>query len=177
MENKRKKSSYIFGMIGLIVLLGLDRITKIAALSSLKDTAGIDLIKGVLRFEYLENTGAAFGVMQGRLPILLIITLIILAAVIYVYLRIPEGKRYTVLKVLSILIIAGAIGNMIDRIMYGFVVDFVYVQLINFPVFNVADCYITVSVILFFVLVLFYYKDDELSFIFPSKDKHKEGSV
>ncbi len=169
MENKNKISSIIFGILGVMLLLALDRITKNFALTGLKNTEGIDLIPGVLRFEYLENRGAAFGVMQGMNPILLFITVVILVFVIYAYIRIPEDKKYLILKLLSVFIIAGAVGNMIDRIIYQFVVDFIYFQLIDFPVFNVADCYITVSVLALFILIIFYYKDDELTFLTKRK--------
>ena len=63
------------------------------------------------------------------------------------------------------MISAGAVGNMIDRVSQGYVVDFLYFKLINFPVFNVADIYVTVSVVCFAVLILFYYKEDDFSFL------------
>ncbi len=174
MDNTKRITSYIYGLIGVIILIAFDRFTKNLALTGLKDTAGIDLISGVLRLEYVENRGAAFGVMQGMQSILLIVTLFILIFVVYAYSRIPDDKRYLILRILAVFIIAGAIGNMIDRMIYQFVVDFVYFQLINFPVFNVADIYISVSVIVLFVLVLFYYKDDELGFFFKKKAENKE---
>ena len=170
METISKKSNYIFAIIGFIILLALDRYTKYLAVTFLKGTEGIDLIPGVLRLEYLENTGAAFGVMQGMQSILLVVTVIVLLGILYIYIKIPEGKKYNVLRVVAVFIIAGAIGNMIDRFLYNFVVDFIYFSLIDFPVFNVADCYITCSVILLFILVLFYYKDEELNFIFKPKE-------
>ena len=74
----------------------------------------------------------------------------------------PQNKKYTALNYIIVFLIAGAIGNYIDRIANNYVVDFIYFSLINFPVFNVADCYVTVSVILLFILILFYYKDDDL---------------
>ncbi len=170
LETNNKKTNYIFAIIGFIFLLALDRFTKYLAVTHLKGTEGIDLIPGVLRLEYLENTGAAFGVMQGMQGVLLLVTIIVLLGILYIYMRIPEGKKYNILRVVAVFIIAGAIGNMIDRFLNNFVVDFIYFSLIDFPVFNVADCYITLSVILLFLLVLFYYKDEELNFIFKPKD-------
>ena len=174
MKTNNKKTNYIFAIIGFILLLALDRFTKYLAVTGLKGTEGIDLIPGVLRLEYLENTGAAFGVMQGMQGVLLVVTVIVLLGILYIYMRIPEGKKYNILRVVAVFIIAGAIGNMIDRFLNNFVIDFIYFSLIDFPVFNVADCYITLSVILLFLLVLFYYKDDELNFIF--KPKETEGN-
>lgn len=169
MNKKINFKFYIFGVIGFILLLGLDRLTKHLALEHLRGTLGIDLIPGVLRLEYLENTGAAFGVMQGQQTVLLIITVLVLGALIYEYTRIPEGKKYVILRFLAVFIAAGAVGNMIDRFVYNFVVDFIYFKLINFPVFNVADCYITVAVLILFFVILFYYKDDDLNFLFSKK--------
>ena len=127
-----------------------------------------------MRLEYLENTGAAFGVLQGQQTILLIITVIVLAALVYEYTRIPEGKKYIILRVLTVFIAAGAVGNMIDRFAYNYVVDFIYFKLIDFPVFNVADCYITVAVLILFIVILFYYKDEDLKFLFPKKAEKGE---
>ncbi len=170
METNNKKANYIYAIAGFIILLALDRFTKYLAVTGLKDTPGIDIIPGVLRLEYLENTGAAFGVMQGMQSVLLVVTVIVLLGILYIYIRIPVDRKYLFLRIIAVFIIAGAIGNMIDRFLYNYVVDFIYFSLIDFPVFNVADCYITLSVLLLFILILFYYKDEDLNFIF----KHKE---
>ena len=76
-----------------------------------------------------------------------------------------EGKRFRILHVLLAALIAGALGNIIDRIRFDFVVDFISFVLIHYPVFNVADCYIVVSAIVLFVLFMFVYKDEELGFL------------
>lgn len=171
METNNKKANYIYAIAGFIILLALDRFTKYLAVTGLKDTPGIDIIPGALRLEYLENTGAAFGVMQGMQSILLVVTVIVLLGILYIYIRIPADRKYLFLRVIAVFIIAGAIGNMIDRFLYNYVVDFIYFSLIDFPVFNVADCYITLSVLLLFILILFYYKDEDLNFIFKRKEK------
>lgn len=170
METNNKKANYIYAIAGFIILLALDRFTKYLAVIGLKDTPGIDIIPGVLRLEYLENTGAAFGVMQGMQSVLLVVTVIVLLGILYIYIRIPADRKYLFLRIIAVFIIAGAIGNMIDRFLYNYVVDFIYFSLIDFPVFNVADCYITLSVLLLFILILFYYKDEELNFIFKRKE-------
>ncbi|NMB42654.1 MAG: lipoprotein signal peptidase, partial [Clostridiales bacterium] len=77
----------------------------------------------------------------------------------------PQVKRYNILRILLVLIIAGAIGNLIDRIRLNYVVDFIYFALINFPIFNVADIYVTVSTFVFLILALFYYKDEDFEFL------------
>ena len=75
------------------------------------------------------------------------------------------------LKVILLLFVAGAIGNLIDRICQNYVVDFFYFKLIDFPIFNVADIYVTVAAIMFIVLCLFYYKEEDFEFLFPDKGK------
>ena len=86
----------------------------------------------------------------------------------YVLLKAPNKKRYIPLHLLLIVIAAGAVGNMIDRLRLNYVVDFIYFSLINFPVFNVADIYVTAATFLLFFLILFYYKEEELERIFHS---------
>lgn len=79
------------------------------------------------------------------------------------------GKRYHWLKICVIMITAGAVGNMIDRITQGYVVDFLYFKLINFPIFNVADIFVTTATALLFVVLCFYYKEEELEIFSFSK--------
>ena len=105
----------------------------------------------------------------------MVCTLVILAVVAFYYNRLPEGRRFLPLRLVGTLLTAGAIGNMIDRTLNSFVVDFLYFKLIDFPVFNVADCYVTVGAALLAVLILFYYKEEELGFIKAPKEE-KDGS-
>ena len=81
-------------------------------------------------------------------------------------------KRFLPLEYNTILLIAGAIGNFIDRIKNNYVVDFLYFELIDFPIFNIADCYVVIATILFALLILFYYKDEELEFLTWEKKEH-----
>ena len=121
----------------------------------------IIIIPGVLQLHYLENTGAAFSLLQGRQILFAIITPVLLIFLLYSIVRMPQVKKYNVLDYVVVVVIAGAIGNYIDRIVNNYVVDFIYFSLINFPVFNVADIYVTCGVIVLFFLVLFYYKDED----------------
>ena len=154
--------SIIFSIALIIALVLLDQFTKIAAIKNLMNQEDFVLIPGVLQLHYLENTGAAFSILEGKQIIFAIITPILLIALLYILIKMPQNKKYTALNYIIVFLIAGAIGNYIDRIAKNYVVDFIYFSLINFPVFNVADCYVTVSVILLFILILFYYKDDDL---------------
>ncbi|MDO4943394.1 MAG: signal peptidase II [Lachnospiraceae bacterium] len=147
------------------MLLFFDQYTKFMAVLYLKDQRPIELIKDVFELRYLENRGAAFGSLQGKQLFLLVITGVVLIFLIYAYLKMPFQRRYYPLGFTVILLFAGAIGNMIDRISHKYVVDFLYFKLIDFPIFNVADCYVTIAAILLIILILFVYKDEELQFL------------
>ncbi len=120
-------------------------------------------------FSYLENTGSAWGMMEGARIFFLVLTVVVLAFIFYVIYKMPDAKKYIPLKVMLILLGAGAIGNFIDRLFLGYVRDFIYFKLINFPVFNVADCYVTISMVLFAILILFVYKENDYTFIKGNK--------
>lgn len=159
-------------LTALLVLL--DQATKLAAVSALKDGGPFVLIPGVFQLQYLENRGAAFGLLQNARIFFLAVTLIALAAVIYVLVRLPLKRKYIVLRFLMVLIAAGAVGNMIDRVFLGYVRDFLYFSLIDFPIFNVADIYVTCATILLILLLLFYYKEeDDFAFLSPGWKKGK----
>ncbi|MDD6305593.1 MAG: signal peptidase II [Clostridiales bacterium] len=161
------------GLIGAVLsalLIGFDQLTKYWAVSGLKDKDAFVLWNGVFELRYLENRGAAFGILQGQKWPLVIFTIVILAILIYVFLnKIPMGKKFFFLDLISILFFAGAIGNFIDRIAQDYVIDFFYFCLIDFPIFNVADIYVTVAAFLLIVLGFFYYKDEDWEKIFPAK--------
>ncbi len=151
---------YLKALTGIFILVLLDQWTKYMVLAHVKPLGSIPLIEGVLSFTYHENRGAVWGIMQGQIPILIITTMIILIGVLWIYTRIPEEKKYIWLRLVSILVISGAIGNVIDRLFRQYVVDFIYFELINFPIFNVADMYVVIAAILLIFLVLFVYKED-----------------
>lgn len=172
--NKTRLKSLLWLMIGSSVLIFADQFTKYLTLHYLKNTSGVVLIPGVFEFQYVENRGAAFGILQQKRFLLILISVAILGVLYFFYRKFPEGKRYLPLRILSVLLVSGALGNMIDRIFRGFVVDFFYFKLINFPVFNIADCYVVISVIVLFFLFCFYYSDEELdSFGFSKKSEKK----
>ena len=174
MNQKIKKFS--IAVVAVAVLVLLDQITKYLAVHHLNPAnGGQDVIiwNGVFRLQYLENRGAAFGIMQGKKALLVLTTVLVFALICWIYHRMPMEKRYRALRCVCVCVMAGAIGNFIDRMRLGYVVDFFYFELINFPIFNVADMYVTCSVILFLLLFLFYYKDEDLNRILPSKNKEK----
>ncbi len=175
---KRNTNTTIKGMItggvGLLVLLLLDQWTKLLAIAHLKGQADIQLWPGVFSLHYLENHGAAFGILKDQQWAFLLLAAVFLVAAVIVYTRMPFTLRMLPLRIITIFIAAGAVGNMIDRMYRHYVVDFFYFSLIDFPVFNVADIYITCSAVLLVLLVVFCYKDEELEILFLRKAKKEK---
>lgn len=159
------------GIAGIVLLLFLDQWTKLLAIAHLKNQTDIALIPGVFSLHYLENHGAAFGILQDQQWLFLLLGLIFLVLCTVVYIRMPFTVRMLPLRLITLAIAAGAIGNMIDRGFRHYVVDFFWFSLIDFPVFNVADIYITVGAFFLIIFVIFFYKDDELTFLAPGKGK------
>ena len=142
-------------LLGVLLCGGLiaaDLLTKLTA--SKLGSREVVLIPGVLSLSYIENRGAAFGIMQGRQWLLIVISAVIIAAAVVFYIRRIRDIQYRYLRVLIVFLVAGALGNMIDRIMLGYVRDFIYFKLIDFPVFNVADIYVTVSAVLILIWII-----------------------
>ena len=151
---------YLKALIYSLILILFDQWTKHTVLQHVKPVGSIPLIPDVLSFTYHENRGAVWGIMQGQIPILIVSTVIILAAIFYIFVKIPDTKKYIWLRIVSILIVSGAIGNFIDRVFRHYVVDFIYFELINFPIFNVADIYVCVAAGLLILVSIIVYKED-----------------
>ena len=134
-------------LIAVIVgSVGLDQLTKYLAVEFLKPIETYPLWKGVLHFTYLENTGAAFGMLSNHRWVFMIFSGVAIVGVsIYLFRFCREGKW---VKVALAMIVGGGIGNMIDRIALGYVVDFVDFTLIHFAVFNVADSFVSVGAVM-----------------------------
>lgn len=162
MKNTQKKSC-MFACISILLLVILDQFTKWLAIVKLKGKESFDIIKNVLEFAYLENRGAAFGMLQNQRIFFVILTVSMLIGIAYLFLKTPKTKKYLPLRICAVVITAGAIGNLIDRVLRGFVVDFIYFSLIDFPIFNVADIYVTVTFFVLILLMFFYYTEDDFA--------------
>ena len=161
-ENRNKTAGiWIISLVAVAGLLLADQWTKHLAVLHLKGQPAVPLIDGVFQLNYIENRGAAFGIMQGRQLFFFFFSVIITLAILYLCVKMPYEAKYNPLRFCAVLIWSGAAGNMIDRLRLDYVVDFFDFCLIDFPVFNVADCYVVVACILFAVLILFYYRDEE----------------
>lgn len=169
MNNKKKVFGLLFYIIGIVILTELDQITKALAESRLMGKPDFKILGDAFVFSYLRNSGAAWGMLSGKISLFLIFTVIVVLIITYVVINMPVVKKYVPLLITCTLLVSGAVGNFIDRVRFGYVRDFIYFKLINFPVFNVADCYVTVSVVLLIILILFVYKEDDFTFLKISK--------
>lgn len=160
--------SYLAAFLGFAAAVLVDQITKYLAEIFLKNAEPVVIIDGVFQLRYLENRGAAFGVMQNMQYVFVAGALVIVIAFAVLYGRIPCRKRYIPMKICGVLLCAGATGNMIDRLRLNYVIDFFYFNLIDFPIFNVADCYVVCACIAFVLLILFYYKEED-DFLFSKR--------
>ena len=142
--------------------------------AKLKNQPAFNIIDGVLEFNYLENRGAAFGMLQNQKSFFVFVAVIFLGVIIYVLTKTPDDKKYTKLHFLLVMIAGGAIGNMIDRLKLDYVVDFIYIVLINFPIFNVADMYVTFSTVILIIQILFVYSENDFHFLSFKKRKFRE---
>lgn len=178
-ENRKKMLLWsLFTFTGISGLIMLDQLSKAFASSNLKNSDSFTVIKGFFDLTYVENRGAAWGVLSGRISILVIITVILIPVFVFCMLRIYKNKELldsSKLKSVSllhfdlILLLSGAVGNFIDRIIKGYVVDFFQFTFFDFPVFNVADCYITIGAVFFIVIYMFLLKDDDITILFKGE--------
>lgn len=144
----------------VVVAVLADRLSKIWAINTLQymPNAQTTLIPGVMNLHYVENTGAAFSMMEGMRWLFIPITIAIVA-VLCVYLLKNRKNESVFTRVALACVIGGAIGNLIDRILYGFVVDMLEPTFINFAVFNVADIFVTCGTIALVIIILFFQKN------------------
>lgn len=190
-----KKTNKFMGLsvLTIIMLVILDQLTKFQAVVKLRNGSPFVIIDGVFELRYLENQSAAFGFdivsffqkifkikyftenpeafLTAKMVIFAIVTIAVVILLMIFYSRIPQTKRFLGINLILIFFVAGAIGNLIDRIVNNYVVDFFYFKLINFPIFNVADIYVTTAAFAFIILGIFYYKEEDFEMIFKKKDK------
>lgn len=166
--NQRRNHNLGFGAV-FLCLTALDQWTKHLAVKFLLGSSPYVIWDGVLELYYSENTGAAFGMLKGRQTLFFFIALCVFGAILYAMAKLPANRHFFPLKLCLTCIGAGAAGNLIDRVSQGYVVDFLYVKLIDFPIFNVADCYVTVATAAVILLFLWFYKEEEFDILFPGR--------
>ncbi|MCD7709707.1 MAG: signal peptidase II [Clostridiales bacterium] len=173
-----------------------DQVTKSLAAAFLRGRDAFAIIPGVFELRYLENDSAAFSLdpvslikrafdityfdthpaafLAAKMTFLTVLTLVVVFLLVLLYNHVQWERRFLPLNLIILGLIAGAIGNMIDRLARRYVIDFFYFRLINFPIFNVADIYVTVSAVALIIYVIFFYREEDFARIFPPRDKNKK---
>ncbi len=145
--------SVIISLFSIAVLTIIDQVIKFFIENNLQSVGTVGFIDGFLHWEYVRNTGAAFGSFSNSTQLLSIITgIIIICGIIAIIIKKINNKLHLVT---AVMIISGGLGNLIDRIFRGYVVDFICVEFIDFPVFNFADILVTCGSFLLIGYLLF----------------------
>ena len=147
---------------GIAMVAGIDQISKALALAFLKPVGSMTVLPGVFDLTFVENRGAAFGMLQGQRWLFLALTVVVTVAVIYYVKKTKLDWRQNRLLSLSlVLLMGGAWGNAIDRLFRGYVVDYFEITLFEYPVFNVADIGVVAGAIGIAIGLLFFQKNGE----------------
>lgn len=144
-KRKEKKDKPSFAMIFIIVIfiLSLDQLTKFLVTKNLSLNQSIPVIKGIFHLSLIHNRGGAFGILKNQVPIFILTSIF---AIILIYFNLKSSKQKKFYSISLSLILAGALGNLIDRLFLGYVIDFLDLRI--WPVFNVADSAITIGAVL-----------------------------
>lgn len=171
MNTIRNIKIYILPIIAISLLTAIDQLTKFIVSGSFKLYDSKMVIKGIFSITYIQNEGIAWGMFQGKRVLFIIMTILVLLLCFYVYSNIANKNKFMFLRVSLIVLMSGAMGNMIDRIKLGYVIDFFCFEFIDFPIFNVADIYVVVSMIAIFILIIFIYSNEDFDEIIGIKSK------
>lgn len=142
----------IINILIIVLCIAADQLTKICAAANLKEISTLPIIENIFHFTYVENRGAAFGMLADHRWVFMILSVVGIAA-IFVYLTVTKPKSWW-MRLALCFIVGGGIGNMIDRIARGYVIDFIDCRFINFYVFNVADSFVCVGCAMFIIAVI-----------------------
>lgn len=151
--------SMIMYLLAVLMMVIVDQAVKYWAVTMLASIGTIPLVPGVLSLTYVENRGAAFSILENQTWLFVALAAVILCAIVY---ALSKNKIQAPIGKISLLVVAaGAIGNVIDRIVNHYVVDMIQLEFIRFPIFNIADIYVCVGIALFAFYYLFIHKDPE----------------
>ncbi|MCL2049036.1 MAG: signal peptidase II [Defluviitaleaceae bacterium] len=157
---KEKKQEWLIFILSSLILVTLDLLLKSWAAASLRGQPDVVLLKGLLGLTYVENNGALFGFMSSspfaRWP-LAIVKIAILGGILWYYHFLPAQRRLWIMRAPIILVFAGGLGNLVDRVAFGYVRDMFDFLFMNFAIFNLADVYVTVGV--FCILAVTFFVD------------------
>ncbi len=156
MDEKRRLNRKVLlavQLVGVCIFTAIDQMIKYAVIENLKPVGSVKVIDGFLAWTYAENTGAAFSIFTGNTQFLSVFTAV--ALIIGLGYLVFSKTHHIIYDICVPLLIAGGLGNLIDRIALGFVVDYIQVLFIDFPVFNFADCLVTCSAITLIIYLLY----------------------
>ena len=153
LPGKSAVKSFLLYLILFFAMLAVDVMTKDMVVSKIPLGRSVPIVEGILHFTHVRNTGAAFGIFANSTLILSIVSIIILiGVVISAFYTKPKDE---IMKLAVSMICAGAVGNLIDRLSLGYVIDFIDIRLIDFAVFNLADCFVCIGAFLLMVYIIF----------------------
>lgn len=163
--NNNKTALYMISIILFIILVFIDQFSKYWIINHLELHESIPIIHDIFEIHYLRNTGAAWGIFKDQQLFFCISTIIVFILGVLLFIRCVKLNRFKDIQFLIILILSGAIGNLIDRIRFHYVIDFLYFKWIDFPIFNIADCYVTIGVFIIIFLFIFKYKEEDIEYL------------
>ena len=159
--NKNVLKFIVFFMASSALTL-IDQLTKMLAYEKLYNKESVSIIEDILELVYVENRGAAFGILQNQQILFYVLTIIVFIVIlVYIY-KINFTYHYIPFFIFLIFIFSGAVGNFIDRVKNKYVIDFIYFKPIDFPVFNFADICITIGCILLIFSLIFVYRGEDI---------------
>ena len=148
---------FLFLSLFALGIVGVDQLVKYLIVSNIPLFGQAPLVPGIMKLTYVQNTGAAFSLLQGMQWLFVVIFVLLTALLVFEYFKKPmpftKFERFCIAAVYG-----GGLGNMIDRVFWGYVVDMFQTEFINFPVFNVADIFITCGCILLMIHIAFFNK-------------------
>ena len=189
----KKVLRFLVPVVALACIVLIDQLTKNLIVSHLYEGEEVKILGDALVLTYVQNRGMAWGMFQNGQILFSILTPLAIGFITFLYLRTPWEPEYRPIRIAEVMLVGGAIGNLIDRIFrfeegtgslfHGYVVDMIYVKAIKFPVFNVADIFVTLAFVLILLLLLFVYDEDEFNRCFnlpgtkiePKKEESEEG--
>ena len=149
---------FLFFSLFAVGIVAADQFTKFITVANIPLYGHVDFLPGFLSFTYVRNTGAAFSAFRGMQWLFALIFVVLTVAILYEYFKkpLPFSKldRWCIAAIYG-----GGLGNMIDRVRFGYVVDMIQTEFMEFPIFNVADCFITCGCILMMVSLIFFNKE------------------
>lgn len=150
--SKKTVKNIALYLLLFFAMLAIDIVTKLMVTKYFSVGISVSIIEGVLDFTYVRNPGAAFGIFSNNTIVLAVFSVVILIGIVVATVKFKPKNE--LVKIAICMICSGAVGNLIDRIRLGYVVDFIDVDFFNFPVFNVADCFVCIGAFMLAMYIL-----------------------